>query len=327
MKRVSNSFILSTVSESEVLSAGLSLANKRSCGYDDLSPLMLKRILPALLTPLTHVYNTTFLTGIVPKQFKIAKVVPVFKSGDPSLPVNYRPISLLSSFSKILEKLMYNKMILFINKYDILSNCQFGFRANYGTEDVLHHLSHYVSGNMDSGVDTIGLFIDVSKAFDSLTHTILLDKLHAYGFRGLAHAWITSYLTDRFQYISNGGCMSSLKLLTTGVPQGSILGPLLFLLYVNDLPNISDMVKTLLYADDTTCLIPCPRDVSVQPIVDGFCVPLFNWFNVNCLTLNLKKCNFIFLLLVMLMLSVFLQCVLTTMTLSGCYLLSFWVVL
>ena len=125
VKRVSNSFILSTVSESEVLSAGLSLANKRSCGYDDLSPLMLKRILPALLTPLTHVYNTTFLTGIVPKQFKIAKVVPVFKSGDPSLPVNYRPISLLSSFSKILEKLMYNKMISFINKYDILSNCQF----------------------------------------------------------------------------------------------------------------------------------------------------------------------------------------------------------
>ena len=84
---------------------------------------------------------------------------------------------------------------------------------------MLHHLSHYVSGNMDSGVDTIGLFIDVSKAFDSLTHTILLDKLHAYGFRGLAHAWITSYLTDRFQYISNGGCMSFLKLLTTGVPR------------------------------------------------------------------------------------------------------------
>jgi hypothetical protein len=294
MKYNVHSFVLNQTNHAEVLLAGLSLSDKNSFGFDDISPKFLKSILHLVLIPLTHVFNLSFQFGVVPTKLKIAKIVPVYKSGNKSLPVNYRPISLLSSFSKILEKLVYERLISFIGKYNLLTDRQFGFRVRRNTEDAVCDLSNYVSDNLDHGVDVIGLFIDVSKAFDSLSHETLLDKLYCLGFRGVIHSWLSSYLSDRFQYVSNGAKSSGLRLITSGVPQGSILGPLLFLLYVNDLPNVSDLTKFILFADDTTCLIPCPPKTDVGILVEHECSHIADWFLVNRLSINVKKCNVIF---------------------------------
>ena len=287
-------FILRETNQAEVLMAGLSIASKCSSGFDELSPKLIKSIIHVLVKPLTHIINLSFRTGVVPRKLKIAKIIPVYKNGDKSLPINYRPISLLPTFSKILEKLMLERLMSFINKYNLLSNCQFGFRAKRGCEDAVYNLSNFVSENLDSNIDVAGLFIDVSKAFDSLSHKILLDKLYQYGFRGQSHAWFTSYLADRFQYVSSSNSSSSFKQVTTGIPQGSILGPIMFLFYINDLPNITDLARFVLFADDTTCLIPCSRNLNTSNHINKVTSAISYWFSINCLALNLVKCKCIY---------------------------------
>jgi hypothetical protein len=139
-----------------------------------------------------------------------------------------------------------------------------------------------------------GLFIDISKAFDSISHKILLDKLYQYGFRGLAHSWFQSYLSHRYQFVSSSSnASSSLLSITSGVPQGSILGPVLFLVYINDLSKISNKTRFILFADDTTCLFTSPKNVDFQQLVNTECLKISRWFLCNCLSLNITKCKFI----------------------------------
>lgn len=288
------SFVLEETNDAEVLLTGLSLPNKNSSGYDELSPAFVKSILHLILVPLTYIFNLSFKHGIVPQKLKIAKIVPIYKSGDKHELINYRPISLLPTFSKILEKLMYTRLMSFINKFNILSNCQYGFRAGRNTSDALCNLSNYISEQFDNGLDVLGIFIDISKAFDSLSHQILLNKLYSYGFRGQIFTWLSNYLTDRYQYVSTNACTSSLKLIRTGIPQGSILGPLLFLIYINDLPNISKCTRFILFADDTTCLLPCSRYINNDHLVISECTMLCHWFKSNKLALNFKKCKTVY---------------------------------
>ncbi len=134
-----NSFVLQETNQVEVLLAGLSLTNKHSCGFDGLSTNLVKPVIHLLLEPLTHIFNLSFRTGIVPQKLKIAKIVPVYKNGDRSLPINYRPISLLPTFSKLLEKLMYERLMSFVNKFNFLSECQYGFRTKRGCEDAVNN--------------------------------------------------------------------------------------------------------------------------------------------------------------------------------------------
>ena len=191
-------------------------------------------------------------TGIFPEKLKIAKVIPVYKSGEQNSLTNYRPISLLSNFSKFFEKVMHNRLPSFIERHEILFSLQFGFRRKHSTCHSLISLTNNIASDIDRGHLAAGVFIDLSKAFDTLDHQILFSKLEHYGVRGVALQWIRSYLSNRKQFVQIKDTRSEFYEIKCGVPQGSILGPLLFILYVNDLQRALKQATSLLFADDTS---------------------------------------------------------------------------
>ena len=205
---------------------------------------------------------------------------------------NFRPVSFFPLFSKILERLMYSRILSFFNKHNLFYKYQFGFRERHGTDIALIVLIDKIITALNEGDYVLGVFLDLSKAFDTVDHNIILMKLYKYGIRGVAYDWIKSYLEERKQYVSFNKHDSSTMDIKCGVPQGSILGPLLFLIYVNDLSNVSSILFTLLFVDDTNVFVTRKNLSTLFTTMNSELVRLSEWMNVNKLSLNVKKTNY-----------------------------------
>ena len=264
------------------------LKNKSSYGYDCISNLLLKRAKNELIKPLTLIINQTINTGIFPEQLKISKVKPLFKKGDSTLFSNYRPISLLPSISKIFEYVIFKQLITYLNTNNLLFPQQFGFRPAHSTELAALKLVNNIISGLNDHKAIQHLYIDLSKAFDSLDHSILLHKLEYYGICNVEYCLLHSYLTNRFQYVEYEGIKSKRASITTGLPQGSILGPLLFLLYINDLPSVSNKFEMLMYANDTTLYCNLDQN-STSDSLSNELKSITNWLYANKLSLNIGK--------------------------------------
>ena len=232
-----------------------SLNNNKSSGPYSIPIKILQLIKNDIAKPLSQIINLSFSTGHFPSNLKTAKVIPIFKKDSPLKCSNYRPISLLSNIDKIFEKLMFSRIIKFLETSHCIYPLQFGFRKHHSTNDTLINITENIRSALDKSQFSCGVFVDLQKAFDTVDHVILLKKLEHYGIRGIGNSWFHSYLSNRSQFVSILGFNSSLKSIMHGVPQGSVLGPLLFLLYINDLREAIKYCMIHHFADDTNLLL------------------------------------------------------------------------
>ena len=238
------------------------------------------------------IINKSFQDGIFPEQMKIARVTPIHKEGAKTVVGNYRPISILSSFSKIYEKLMHKRLSSFLESNDSIYENQYGFRSGRSCEHALLNAQNLLLESLSKRQVSLLLLIDFSKAFDLVEHKILLEKLEHYGIRGHALKWLESYLSNRKQFVSINGSESSMQIMEHGIPQGSILGPLLFIIYINDIPEIAHFAKFILYADDANIILTADTIDQINEQLGILSANLLNWVNSNGLVLNLKKTKY-----------------------------------
>lgn len=280
-----NSFNFTQVEHNEVLSILNTFSYKKATGPDNIPMRVLKENQDTLLPLLTKMTNNIIHSSIFPDNLKIARVKPVFKKGQTTDPNNYRPISILPALSKIIEKVLSKQIYNYFETHNLLSECQFGFRRNKNTTDATLDLVEYIYRNMESGIKTQGIFLDFSKAFDTVNHGLLIDKLLFYGFSSCACKLIKNYLTNRQQFVTLSDCRSTLQPVNIGVPQGSILGPLLFIIYINDLQYCTPSFNYILYADDTNLFSQDPKITKTEVL------KIDNWCRANKLCLNYQKTN------------------------------------
>ena len=285
-------FIIAHISIEEITDIIAALP-KKSIGPHSIPINFLKIVADLVAIPLCRIINLSFSQGIFPELLKISKVIALFKGGSTEEVNNYRPISLLPIFDKIIEKIMHKQLYAFLEEHNILFKNQFGFRKKCSTAHSLIEITEKIKESIDSSKFGCGIFIDLKKAFDTVNHQILLRKLEHYGIRGSILKWFESYLADRKQYVFYNGTSSDVKAITCGVPQGSVLGPLLFLLYINDLPNISNKLQFFLFADDTNIYYESNDLKFLEKTVNKELKKLSVWLNVNRLALNVSKTNFV----------------------------------
>jgi len=298
--RVHHSFCALPFSEHELLSVLGQIKSKKSADPNGIPTYILKLSIPAIIKPLTYLVNLSFSQGRFPEILKMSAVSPIHKKENKQSVSNYRPISIMSCFSKIFEYAMFDRLASYLKKYHILTSNQHGFREGMSTITAVHTFMSNLSESLDRRETPAAVFCDLSRAFDCVDHGLLIDKLEKYGVRGIPADWFASYLTGRTQYVhvmhsNNNGVIakyrSSILPVDIGVPQGSILGPVLFLLFVNDIVNSVDSFLTL-YADDTAGIV---SRQSLSDLCDSANILLFQlseWFSHNRLYINPDKTHY-----------------------------------
>ena len=289
-----NSFFITPTDSQEVISIISSLSDNKSSGPNSIPTRILKLLKKDISTQLVDIFNISFSSGIYSNPLKTANVIPIHKKDSQLEGSNYRPIALLSNVDKILEKLMHRRLSNFLDKNKLIYSLQFGFRKNYSTSYALIHLTETIKQSLDQGLFSCGIFVDLQKAFDTVDHDILHGKLEHCGIRGITNKWFDIYLKGRQQFFSINGYSSEHVSMPIGVPQGSVLGPLLFLLYINDL-NIATIkhCKVHHFADHTNLLYTNNCIKKLNKFLNKDFKNLTNWLNANKITLKFDKTKMI----------------------------------
>lgn len=282
----------STAKEVEGICQGLNPG--KGMGWDGVSPRVIKAVAKELSGTLSRLYNYCMREGFYPSGFKVARVIPVFKAEDPTQFSNYRPVSVLPVLSQIFEKILKARLVEFLDKQETIIPGQYGFRTGHSTDMAILDMVEKVRTAWAEKNVALGVFIDLKKAFDTVDHGILLQKLEHYGIRGQSLSLLESYLKDRSQYVCYGGFESERGRVECGVPQGSVLGPLFFILYVNDMVKASGDMELVLFADDTNIFAKGRNHIELFRKVNQGLEELSKWFRCNKLTLNLKKTEYVY---------------------------------
>ena len=293
-ERVGGSLFWRPTTPLEVEELCRGLKPNKGMGWDGVSPRVIKAVSAEIAGPLSGFLNYCMREGHYPGCFKVARVVPVYKGEDPTQFANYRPVSVLPVLSQIFERVLRLRLEGFLDRAGVVIPGQYGFRAGHSTTMAVLDMVEKIRGAWGGGNAALGVFIDLKKAFDTVDHRILLAKLEHYGVRGQALALLESYLEGRSQYVVYGGVESERGRVECGVPQGSVLGPLFFLLYVNDMVKACEGLDLVLFADDTNIFAQDRDPGALFDKVNRGLGGLVGWFRANRLTLNLKKTEYVY---------------------------------
>lgn len=291
-KRNEKTIFLIPTTTFEVKRTVTNFQSKHSVGYDNLSIDMVKKTIASICLPLTALINRCFENGYFPLSLKVAKVVALHKGGSSHMAANYRPISLLSPISKVIESVIKIRLMDFLQSNDFFYKRQYGYLPNSGTTMALIETVETISQQLDSSKSAIGLFVDLTKAFDSIDHDLLLSKLDNAGIRGITNDLIRSYLANRLQYVQINNCKSTTEKVTMSVPQGSVLGPILFLIYINDLEQQELHGEFTLFADDTSAIYVADTIEENVMMLEKDLKTLEQYFSQNIMTINATKTTF-----------------------------------
>ena len=287
-------FFLSPTKPDEIAKIIDCLNPKKSTGPNGIPVFILKTFRDFFSFWLSKLINLCFEKGEFPELLKVAKVIPLHKKESILNYLNYRPISLLSVFSKIYEKTIYCRIYSYLVKNNLIYDKQFGFRGNHSVNHAIISITEYIRNLIDQGEYVCGVFVDLEKAFDTVHHDILCDKIKSYGLRGNINNLLKSYLTNRKQYVSINGHDSAVRDVTCGVPQGSSLGPLLFLIYINDLRLCLSKTSCGHFADDTFIVFHSKKPKTIETIINTELKEIVKWLRLNKLSLNAAKTELIF---------------------------------
>ena len=282
-------FRFEEVCPSQVLKALNKLKSTKATGLDDVPPSMIKDASQYIAAPLAYIINLSLSSGMYPAQWKNAKIIPVYKSGSVSELDNYRPISILPAISKIAERLVHDQLAKFLEDSNLLLPTQFGFRSKYSTGLAVTYFTDTIRKEMNRGKLTGAVFIDFCKAFDTVDHAVLIKKMEMLGVRGVQLKWFTDYLSNRQHVVIYDNSRSDNYPVSYGVPQGSILGPLMFLIYIDDLSKVLKHSNVIMYADDTVLYFSHEDIKNIQAALSEDMDAVAQWLQRNQLVINLKK--------------------------------------
>lgn len=285
---------LNPTNEFEVSNVIENLKLRKAPGIDGINVETLKAMKKHILKPLVFLLNKMFITGTFPQCLKIGIVKPLYKKGDTHNITNYRPITLISNIAKIAEKIMKHRIIKYLEKFELISKRQFGFKENVSTDDAIFHLTSNIYKKIDENKKVMCVFLDLAKAFDTVDHKTLIERLEELGFRGLALNLFKTYLSNRQQIVDIDNTRSDGRQIKYGVPQGSVLGPVLFSIYINgllELGNVGGDISS--FADDTVILFEGETWEDVRETVERELILIKSWFDKMSLTINYDKTNYI----------------------------------